>query len=104
MKRYFLAPDGQLANLGGLSGEWHYIDLGSQGAAGVGHHAVVLCDPHVEPPAGWEPLPGLLDARTTMKTHGKRHHERLADCGVAADHTAHDAAVALARVHPKFRP
>lgn len=99
MKRYFLVPP---TSRPGCSGNYHYIDLGSHGPAGAGHHVAVLLDDHVEAPEAWIPFPHIIDARTTMADHG--HHGRFADVGVKPHHTAIEAAAALAKIHPMFRP
>ena len=104
MKRYFLVADANMPALGALMGEWHSIDLGSHGAAGAGHHAVVMLDPTVDPPASWVELPELVDARTTLENHGRRGHAKLADVGVVGTHTTLDVARKLAEKHRAFRP
>lgn len=104
MKRFFLVPDSLMPAPGQTLGEWHGIDLGTHGAAGAGHHAVVLVDPHIEAPSGWEPLPSLLEASTTLQKHGRGHHLKLADVGGTGAHTALDVARKLHAIHPHFRP
>lgn len=122
MKRYFLAPlaDVQALAAGtaafGHPGEYHYIDLSSLGTAGTGFVAVVLMNDRKSPPPGWQALPHLLDASTTVGSIAAPALQAgqvkpapapaaaLADVGVTSSQTGYAIAKQLATFHPMFAP
>jgi hypothetical protein len=132
MKRYFLVPPGLLPHEVRdmpYIGEYHYIDLDSHGAAGAGHRALVMMDDKKAAPAGWLPLPHLLDAQTTLADFSAAAVPApavledgtmgvaaaappvpvavlplLADVGADASHSGYSLAKQLATIHTAFEP
>lgn len=114
MKRYFLAPSADMQALAaGVNsiGEYHYINLDSHGVAGVGFVVLVMMNDSKAPLPGWQELPHLLDAATTLAavvapaTPGaKAPLALLADVGALATHTGYTLAKQLATIHPLFAP
>ncbi len=105
MKRYYIVPDGELpGQTGEFAGVFHYIDLGSHGSAGAGHHVLMTPDGVLGVPSSWQPLPHTLDAVTTLASHGKGHDKLLADTGVLGSHTTFQAAMQLAKILCVFEP
>ena len=106
MKAYFIVPDGELPRQKPevFGGEWHAIHLDSHGTAGAGFHVLVTPDANYGTPPSWQPMPHLLDAKTTIASHGKGHDKLLSDTPVKSEHTAFEAAQALAAIHPLFMP
>ena len=102
MKRYFVAA---LANLPPAvnAGEYHWIDLGSHGAAGAGFAAVVMVDGTRDPDPAWAELPHLLDGTTTIAANAAQA-ARLGVVGVTGAMTGFLIAKALASIHPAFKP
>lgn len=66
MFRYYLVKTADLPKLGDHYGHFHYIDLGSLGAAGAGWNALVLQETNIDPNPNWTALPRIADAKTTI--------------------------------------
>ena len=127
MKRYFIAPSADMAGIAAgnpdpLSiGEYHYIDLGSHGAAGAGFVALVMMNERKAPPPNWQPLPSVMDAVTTIGSlpavsiaaMGQTVQAPalpvtplalLANVGAVATQGGYALAKQLATIHPIFAP
>ena len=107
MKSYHVVTETDLQALAsgsaGYFGEWHYIDLGSHGDAGAGHHAVVLQE-RFAPPETWLSLPHILESTKAVGRHAPHAHAKLAHVGVLHDHNTFQAAQQLAAIMREFEP